>query len=405
MDFIGNSSSKLNASDKLLRCDTMGTPADNQSKYDYRIDLDCLLSLLNISPDWDESGLIFTDKVPRAKLLTFGLDLFSYVTPVVLVLGLIGNILSFAVFMTKTMRKVSASTYLAALSAADINTLVFYVLVEWLRRGLPHVNSGTSLQFLEAEGVCQIQLYISYISRFMSSWIVVAFTVERFVGVCYPLRLMRRKSRRVLLGLLMTGALLVLYKPILSGSISIGLYPFCGARKESTHVSFILDSMFGVVTYFLPLMIITILNLLIVRTLFLRKKRAFNLFNEVTKMRLEFTLILFVISFFFIAFNLPFFIVWFHMQITFQPGLHHEASDFWPGVMMITRTVFYLNFCSNFFLYSITGAYFRTELACLFRLRRRCQRTSNRNKRTCGGVETMTLQHHLFSSKSATNGT
>lgn len=37
----------------------------------------------------------------------------------------------------------------------------------------------------------------------------------------------------------------------------------------------------------------------------------------------------------------------------------------------ITRAVFYVNYCINFFLYSITGAYFRRELRMLFVLGRR----------------------------------
>jgi hypothetical protein len=36
------------------------------------------------------------------------------------------------------------------------------------------------------------------------------------------------------------------------------------------------------------------------------------------------------------------------------------------NALFITRTIFYINYCVNFFLYCLTGAYFRKELRMLF---------------------------------------
>jgi hypothetical protein len=64
------------------------------------------------------------------KVIT-GLDFFTYVTPVILAVGITGNAISLLVFLTNNMRKLSASVYLAALSTADLmalsNQLLSYV--------------------------------------------------------------------------------------------------------------------------------------------------------------------------------------------------------------------------------------------------------------------------------------
>ncbi|XP_060560059.1 probable G-protein coupled receptor 142 [Ruditapes philippinarum] len=318
----------------------------------------------------------------KPTVYTIGLNLFSYLTPFILIIGLVGNGLSAAVFSTKNMRKMSASSYLAALSAADICTLIFYVFIEWLRRGLIHINPDAQiiLRVLNRNGPCQILLFFSYLSRVMSTWIIVIFTIERFTGVCYPLKSFKGKSRKILIGMLVVGGILVSYKPILSSENIQKGQVTCTSNSLYSFESFVLDSIFALLITLVPFIIITILNLLIMRTLYLRNHRHSDLFAETTKIRLEFTLILLAISFFFIAFNLPYSAVWFRHFLSSR-FLHSDASDFnhgdidyWNGVLNVTRTVFYLNYCVNFFLYSITGAYFRNELAFMLRFRKRKRR-------------------------------
>ncbi|XP_060555135.1 P2Y purinoceptor 1-like [Ruditapes philippinarum] len=300
----------------------------------------------------------------------------------IFLIGLIGNGLSLAVFTSKNMRKMSASSYLAALSAADISTLIFYVFIEWLRRGLVHINPDTEilLNVLNKDGPCQVFLFLSYISRVMSTWIIVIFTIERFTGVCYPLKSFKGNSKKILIGMLIIGGLLVLYKPILSGEYIARGQVTCSSNPMYSFGSFVLDSIFALLITLVPFIIITILNIMIMRTLYLRNYRHSELFAETTKIRLEFTLILLAISFFFIAFNLPYSAVWFKnfMSSRFLSNdtynFNHKDIDYWRGVLHVTRTVFYLNYCVNFFLYSITGAYFRNELALMLRFKQRKNR-------------------------------
>jgi len=63
-----------------------------------------------------------------------GVTVYAYVTPVILVLGLVGNCVSLRVFATPKLRKLSASVYLSAISLSDCCVLSTYVFLYWLER-------------------------------------------------------------------------------------------------------------------------------------------------------------------------------------------------------------------------------------------------------------------------------
>ena len=320
------------------------------------------------------SDILAGEPVTKSPIAQTGNDFYAYFTPFILVIGICGNILSLSVFLSKNMRKMSASVYLASLSTADISTLLFYVFIEWLRRGLIHISPESKINFLEINGICHILLYLSYVSRLMSAWLIVSFTIERYIGVCHPFK--RRDTSpkgtlRIVVSLLIICSVLVLYKPFLSGSHTIRNRTACASRPEFRNVSFILDSIFAVMITLIPFLIISVLNFLIIRKLIMRNRgyKENQLITEESTIRLEFTIILLAISFFFVAFNLPFFVVWFrnflHSRFLISQGEPGDV-DYWNAVLSITRTIFYMNYCINFFLYSVTGAYFRRELKALF---------------------------------------
>jgi len=82
----------------------------------------------------------------------------------------------------------------------------------------------------------------------------------------------------------------------------------------------------------------------------------------------------------FIVLNVPFFVAWCSNYIRFlqrtpigdtrlQLRLPEDltAPDRTRGWMYITRTIFFGNYCINFFIYSLSGAYFRQYLRhCFF---------------------------------------
>jgi len=82
-----------------------------------------------------------TNDSDRSPLTSTGADTFKmavdsmtlYVTPVIIVIGVVGNALSLAVFSLTYLQRLSSSLYLSMLSVADI-VFLLALLVVWLER-------------------------------------------------------------------------------------------------------------------------------------------------------------------------------------------------------------------------------------------------------------------------------
>jgi hypothetical protein len=102
-----------------------------------------------------------------------------YYTPGVVLFGSIGNILSVIVFLKTKLRFLSSSYYLAALGIND-TCFLLGSFVAWL----DYLN----VDIYNKNYYCQFFTFMSGLCTFLSVWIVVAFTVERFIAVVYPLK-------------------------------------------------------------------------------------------------------------------------------------------------------------------------------------------------------------------------
>jgi len=57
--------------------------------------------------------------------------------------------------------------------------LLSYVLLDWLKKGLPLWPGHHSIRWVDVSGVCESFLFMSYTFRFVSIWLIVLFTIER----------------------------------------------------------------------------------------------------------------------------------------------------------------------------------------------------------------------------------
>lgn len=140
----------------------------------------------------DDYGLSFAYKV--VDVLTL------YYTPILVFGGCIGNILSVIVFFKTKLKKLSSSYYLAALGISD-TCFLLSAFVPWL--------NYLDINIYNKNYFCQFFTYISGLCSFLSVWFVVAFTVERFIAVSYPLRRLTmctvRRACTVLAGMCLVG--------------------------------------------------------------------------------------------------------------------------------------------------------------------------------------------------------
>lgn len=91
--------------------------------------------------------------------------------------GLIGNILMFAVFSVGRMREMSVSVYFQCL-ACTCALHNFYILVGYL--------PSLSILSNTSEILCQIKIFLFYYLKPTSAWFEVLAGLDRFLTIVYP---------------------------------------------------------------------------------------------------------------------------------------------------------------------------------------------------------------------------
>ena len=112
--------------------------------------------------------------------LRTGILIWQIVSPILLVFGTIGNILSVIVLTRRTMKQFVSSTYLLGLSVADLMVLYIGLLRQWIRY-LVGFDIRTS-----ANWICKVHSFVQYAVLDFSVWLLTMFTVERLIPTFKP---------------------------------------------------------------------------------------------------------------------------------------------------------------------------------------------------------------------------
>lgn len=318
--------------------------------------------------------------------------------PVIIFLGTVGNLLSIAVLTRRALRMVPVFFYLTLLSVAD--TLVLYVsgFKSWIRL-------ITSYELLHSSDVvCRALMYIILCALYLSSWLIVILTVDRFVVIFFPFRgyvLLRiRQARITALCLAVTVALYNLHA---LWSYRLGVNRLgqlkCDMDEDDWFMYNVFDYLKLVSYSCVPFLIVITLNVCVIVKISQQSKR-FVVANialssssastcsqrrffvcrsaagrqqqhprlstvsftdssttsfTVSRMRqTRLTLMLLAISFVWLVLTGPFTVYALFVEST------RRRYD------MLTKTIcfllMYINHASNFYLYCITGQRFRNEL-------------------------------------------
>ncbi|XP_076170728.1 C-C chemokine receptor type 1-like [Ptiloglossa arizonensis] len=308
-----------------------------------------------------------------------------YYTPILVYFGSLGNCLSVIVFFGTKLCQYSSSIYLGALAISDTGFLlsVFVVWLNMLEVGL-----------FNRPGFCQFFIYLTTLCSFMSVWLVVAFTIERFIAVQYPLyrQSMCTVSRAKAAVATLTGLAMILCSPVLWFSAPRFEYNEEGNVTECGHLAEGLESwatvynaIDTVLTFAIPFAVIIVLNILIARAIYRHIKIRKSLTNEphIAKVRQPYmqshrnnlaqtkiTKMLLVVSSVFLCFNLPAYVLRIHAFLHFQENNAPRSVEL---VQQVCNLLFNTNFGINFILYCATGQNFRRAIRFMFlrRFRRR----------------------------------
>lgn len=316
-----------------------------------------------------------------AKFITF---LDKYFMLAIIVIGLVGNALSFCVFVFTYLNRLSSSVYLAALACADAGFL-FCLLVSWAN------NIGIHLY--NTPGWCQLFVYCSYIFSFLSVWFVVCFTVERYVAVCIPLRRQDmctpRRAKIVVVALSVVSAVLYNFALWTSAVQDIGIdEPQCHYLTQYIGLINYANNIDTILTLVVPSCMIIVANVRIVYAVILlqrqrrksetRERLNVLLFSSDMSMprshhsrahssQMKVTQMLIIVSSIFLLLNLPSHFMRLYAFIMSMVSDSFRTGRLFILVQRLFLYVYQVNFSINFFLYNACGRNFRRAMLHLFR--------------------------------------
>ncbi|XP_013415590.1 C5a anaphylatoxin chemotactic receptor 1 [Lingula anatina] len=302
--------------------------------------------------------------------------IWKCVPPMLLVIGITGNVLSLLVMRGKSLRPSSASIYLRYLAIADTSTLVLGVFPVWIR-ALTTVDV-TALH----PWTCKLHVYFLYSAGDCAVWVIVAVTVDRFLSVTFPFKakLWCTKRRALISCVVITFvALLVKNSHLLwtRGFQYDATGAVCGvARKEFAFFETVIRSWIGFILYaFIPILSIIILNSLIAFGLHKAQHQRQNLFGSSSSQAVTETANFRSSTYMLLALSLAF-VVLVTPSITvlllspyWVVTPHDRALE--ELLQAITDSLVYTNHSINFFLYCLTGKGFRREFFLLIGIKSR----------------------------------
>jgi hypothetical protein len=336
-----------------------------------------------VSPDVIPDGGIATK--PDVNILTFDefLNLFwewrlhalfwKYVSPAMIVLGTIFNVLTIAVLLRRKFGKSSTRILLIVLALADTAVLWTGLLRQW-------VNQMFDLNVRHITAVsCPLHIFLTYFFLHFASWNVALLTVERWISVSFPLK------ARVICTQRWTTIVLILLFIFLFGRNSHMLYFYtldaeklnCSFRNE-TYENFWTKAWFwiDILAYScLPFLVIGFCNCSILHQVIKGQIRRKKLQNpggnkdsrsaQLTSM----TYMLTTVSVMFILLTLPsgtyFIVVAPRIATTWKQVVQYQL------IYCTTNLFGYFNNTINFLLYCVSGTQFRREVYRMFQCLKR----------------------------------
>ena len=312
---------------------------------------------------------------PSSRL--YGMCSYSFNISVIgvslfLLIGIIGNILSFVVMLRKRMRCKSICNYFAALAFTEIIILVVNSSVV-----LSHAASIGEQGIALTVGCAPLRMLVNSTST-ISSQLLAAASIERFIAVCYPIKsktwLTVKKSRVVIFCIIVFNSVYSI--PVLKFYQSVDIkfkgeiYTLCetSAGKMYTIIAALLYSV-------IPLTTIVAMNCLILLKIYQGSKMMQKLCAYQSEKAKQWRIILKTLPVL-MALSVMFLITTVPSPVMFLLVIYDnswaiidsESSDFCSRMTLwsIIELIRIGNYSLNFFIYCLTSENVRRELAVMF---------------------------------------
>ena len=309
--------------------------------------------------------------------------LYVYLVPVVCIFGIFGNILSFKVFVFTSFRKYSSSIYIAALSLSD-TTFLCALLLSWLS------NGRIGLFFGHFPVWCHLMIYVTYVCSFLSVWYVVLIMIDRYIVVCHPLYVSQwcsKRKARIARGIVTVCGILLYVYTFFAAEVT-GLNCTIQAKSFVIRILSAFIYVDTAITFVIPVAVIFFLNIIVIISIrrfqfrHRMKERSSAVTQEMesnvlSKAQYRITRTFILVSVMLLLTNVPSHGIRFYILLK---GLIREEDSLLIQAQLLCQILYYINFATNFLLYSVSSRMFRRYLSFKFMCCCRCERRHNRQR-------------------------
>ncbi|CAL8262751.1 unnamed protein product [Merluccius merluccius] len=180
-------------------------------------------------------------------------------------MGIVGNIMVVLVVLTSRHMRTPTNCYLVSLAVADLTVLV--------AAGLPNVAESLAATWVFGHAGCLGITYLQYLGINVSSCSITAFTVERYIAICHPMRAKTvctvSRAKRIIAGVwIFTCIYCMLWFFLVDIKVVQGGHVQCGykVKRELYLPIYLIDF---AIFYVVPLLLAIVLYGLIARILYL----------------------------------------------------------------------------------------------------------------------------------------
>ena len=280
----------------------------------------------------------------------FSIAFRLYLPGIVLVVGIITNLLVLVIMRSPFFKKLPLSVYFSVLAVSDTIALLTVSLRQILQEA-----TGANINKIDI--LCHFTNFFLPAASMTSSWFVVCVAVERFLVVKYPMKAKKisTKKNAVIAVIGVSSASVILN----SFSLWIVDYtkPNCTVHYKFTWVitysvrAYIFLSTFNVI----PILIISCCYIMVVWIL---KKKQQQVLPHSGAAIQKLTTTAIMICLFFTILTMP-------VTVSLAMVLDNKYNQMFHDVSQFLRL---LNHGTNFFIYLLCNAQFKTETKKLFRL-------------------------------------
>lgn len=310
-----------------------------------------------------------------------GESIWQIVSPILIIFGTVGNILTVFVLAQKHIRKTSSAVYLIVLALTDIAVLNTGLMRNWIITVF-----NWDIRHYSNVG-CKVHLLLSYFCPDFSAWILVTVTIERVLMVWCPYWTRDKCSRKIsALVLIIIAMFLLIYNVhMLYG---VGDFYFVENNKtvfkKCGFMSKTYDTFFAktwplvdlAVFSLVPFLFLLFGNFLIIKKVLISRKRSRRvnpLGPNILVMKKTFissmSVMILLLNSVFLVTSVPIsaYLIGYEHWLE-RASLREQAvlELMWS----IVNQLMYVNNAVNFILYCITGSRFRQEaktLLCCYR--------------------------------------